>query len=54
MIPQKTIEDLIKKHSLLEKDFIRLGAIKSDDVKFIKSELKIVDEENFINSIIKI
>ena len=35
-----------------EKDFIRLGNNKSDKIKFIKSELQIIDEENFINSII--
>ena len=35
-----------------EKDFIRLGKYKSDNIKFIRSELKIIDEENFINSII--
>ena len=35
-----------------EKDFIRLGNNKSDKIKFIKSDLQIINEENFINSII--
>ncbi len=35
-----------------EKDFFRLNGYKMNKIKFIKSELKIVDEEKLINSII--
>ena len=35
-----------------EKDYFRLDEIYSKKIKFIKSELKIINEENFINSII--
>ena len=35
-----------------EKDFIRLGNNKSEKIKFIKSELKIINEDKFIKSII--
>ena len=35
-----------------EKDYLRLESLKKNDIKFIKSELKIIDEEKFIKSII--
>ena len=35
-----------------EKDFIRLGNYTSGKIKFIKSELKIINEDKFIESII--
>ena len=35
-----------------EKDYFRLDEIYSKKIKFIKSELQIIHEENFINSII--
>ncbi len=35
-----------------EKDFIRLGNSVSEKIKFIKSELRIINEEKFIKSII--
>tara|TARA_S200000501_G_scaffold294990_1_gene280835 strand:+ start:223 stop:1149 length:927 start_codon:yes stop_codon:yes gene_type:complete len=35
-----------------EKDYLRLEGLKKNDIKFIKSELKIIDEEKFIKSII--
>ena len=35
-----------------EKDFIRLGNNKSKEIKFIKSDLKIINEDKFIESII--
>ena len=35
-----------------EKDYLRLEGFKKKDIKFIKSELKIIDEEKFIKSII--
>ena len=47
------IADKLKSKILTtEKDFIRLGFDEPNKIKFIKSELQIVDEENFINSII--
>ncbi len=48
----ETADSLKSKIITTEKDFIRLGNNKSDKIKFIKSELQIIDEENFINSII--
>jgi tetraacyldisaccharide 4'-kinase len=36
-----------------EKDYLRLEKNKPKEVKFIKSTLKIIDEKNFINTIIK-
>ena len=48
----ETADNLKSKIVTTEKDFIRLGYDKSDKIKFIKSELQIADEENFINSII--
>ena len=35
-----------------EKDFMRLGNNKSKEIKFIKSDLKIINEDKFIESII--
>ena len=35
-----------------EKDYLRLEGFKKKDIKFIKSELKIIDEEKFIKYII--
>jgi len=46
-----TADNLKSKIVTTEKDFIRLGNTKLDKIKFIKSELQIIDEENFINSI---
>ena len=37
-----------------EKDFLRLKNINFKNLKFIKSKLKILEEEKFIKSIIKI
>ena len=48
----ETADSLKSKIITTEKDFIRLGNNKSDKIKFIKSELQIIDEESFINSII--
>ena len=48
----QTADSLKSKILTTEKDFIRLGNTKLDKIKFIKSELQIIDEENFINSII--
>ena len=36
-----------------EKDYLRLEDNKPDEIKFLKSELKIIDEENIINIILK-
>ena len=36
-----------------EKDYLRLEKNKIDQIKFIKSDLEITNEENFINSIIR-
>tara|TARA_Y100001980_G_C14205932_1_gene67606 strand:- start:29 stop:502 length:474 start_codon:yes stop_codon:yes gene_type:complete len=47
-----TADNLKSKIVTTEKDFLRLGKIKPNKIKFIKSELKIIDEEKFINSII--
>ena len=35
-----------------EKDFLRISSKKTDQIKFIKSDLHILDEEKFINAII--
>ena len=35
-----------------EKDYLRLENINTNQIKFIKSELQIVDEDNFIKAII--
>ena len=48
----ETADSIKSKIITTEKDFIRLGNNKSDKIKFIKSELQIINEENFINSII--
>ena len=48
----ETADKLKSKILTTEKDFIRLGINEPNKIKFIKSELQIVDEENFINSII--
>ena len=48
----ETADKLKSKILTTEKDFIRLGIDEPNKIKFIKSELQIVDEENFINSII--
>ena len=48
----ETADKLKSKILTTEKDFIRLGIDEQNKIKFIKSELQIVDEENFINSII--
>ena len=48
----ETADKLKCKIITTEKDFIRLGYGESDKIKFIKSKLQIIDEENFINSII--
>ncbi len=37
-----------------EKDYVRLGEFKSDKIKYLKSELKIIDEEKLINTIMNI
>ncbi len=37
-----------------EKDYIRLGEFKSDQIKYLKSELKIIDEEKLIKSIVNL
>ena len=37
-----------------EKDFLRLKNMNFENLKFIKSKLKILEEEKFIKSIIKI
>jgi len=34
-----------------EKDYVRLGTFKTDQIKFIKSELKIIDEEKLLKLI---
>tara|TARA_B000000557_G_C20782717_1_gene447258 strand:+ start:266 stop:1198 length:933 start_codon:yes stop_codon:yes gene_type:complete len=34
-----------------EKDYVRLGKFKTDQIKFIKSELKIIDEEKLLKLI---
>ena len=34
-----------------EKDYVRLGKFKTDQIKFIKSELKIIDEQKFLKLI---
>ena len=47
-----TADNLKSKIVTTEKDFLRLGKIQPNKIKFIKSELKIIDEEKFINSII--
>ncbi len=35
-----------------EKDYLRLGNTNTNQIKFIKSELQIIDEDNFIRAII--
>tara|TARA_Y100000768_G_scaffold310716_1_gene245137 strand:- start:873 stop:1796 length:924 start_codon:yes stop_codon:yes gene_type:complete len=35
-----------------EKDYLRLGSTNTNQIKFIKSELQIIDENNFIRAII--
>ena len=35
-----------------EKDYLRFENLKFNEIKFIKSKLKIIDEEKFIKSII--
>ena len=35
-----------------EKDYLRLGNNKKDKIKFIKSELEIIDEDKLINTIL--
>ena len=35
-----------------EKDYLRLEDINTNQIKFIKSELQIIDEDNFIKAII--
>ena len=37
-----------------EKDYIRLESLISDKIKFIKSDLQIVDEDKFNNLILNI
>ena len=35
-----------------EKDYVRLGKFKTDQIKFIKSELKIIDEQKLLKLIV--
>ena len=35
-----------------EKDYLRLNKIQKNQIKFIKSELKIIDERKLINTIL--
>ena len=48
----ETADNLKSKIITTEKDFIRLGIDETDKIKVIKSELQIVNEQNFIKSII--
>ena len=57
----KDLEKIISKSKELnckivttEKDFLRINNISFKDIKFIKSELFIQDEEKFINDILKL
>ena len=53
------IENILKEANNLdnniittEKDYLRLNEKYLDDIKFIKTELKIIDENKFLNFII--
>ena len=48
----KEADNLNCKIITTEKDYLILEGLKKNDIKFIKSELKIIDEEKFIKSII--
>ena len=48
----KLSEEMNCKIITTEKDYLRLEKYKIDQIKFIKSDLEIANEENFINSII--
>ena len=37
-----------------EKDFNRLGNSKDEEIKIVKSELQIIDEEKFTNTILNL
>ena len=57
----KDLEKIISKSKELnckivttEKDFLRINNISFKEIKFIKSELFIQDEEKFINDILKL
>ena len=47
-------ENLNCKIITTEKDYERLGKLKTNEIKYIKSELKIVDEEKLIKSLINL
>jgi len=49
----KLSEEMNCKIITTEKDYLRLEKNKIDQIKFIKSDLEITNEENFINSIIR-
>ena len=49
----KLSEEMNCKIITTEKDYLRLQKNKIDQIKFIKSDLEITNEENFINSIIR-
>ena len=46
-------KDLNCKIATTEKDYLRINKNKIDKIKFIKSELKVIDEEKLINNILK-
>ena len=48
----KKANDLNCKIITTEKDYLRLEDLNKNDIKFIESELKIMDEEKFIKSIV--
>ena len=49
----KLSEEMNCKIITTEKDYLRIEKNKIDQIKFIKSDLEITNEENFINSIIR-
>ena len=48
----KEADNLNCKVITTEKDFLRLENLNTNKIKFIKSELQIIDEDKLINSII--
>ena len=51
---QKLSKDLNCEIITTEKDYFRLNKEKIDNINFIKSELKILDEEKLISTLLKL
>ena len=49
----KVSKEMNAKIITTEKDFYRLGNNKIDEIKILKSELQIIDEDKLINTILK-